>query len=40
MVVANVRERLTVSKRIAQKFDMKKFDKKSLNDAEVKEVSG
>jgi hypothetical protein len=30
-------ERLSVSKRVAQKFDMQRFDVRKLNDAEVKE---
>jgi hypothetical protein len=36
-VAAKLRERLSVSKRVAQKFNMKRFDLKKLNDAEVKE---
>jgi hypothetical protein len=36
-VVAKLRERLSVSKRVAQKFDMQRFDLRKLNDAEVKE---
>jgi hypothetical protein len=36
-VAAKLRERLSVSKRVAQKFDMQRFDLRKLNDAEVKE---
>jgi hypothetical protein len=36
-VAAKLRERLSVSKRVAKKFDMKRFDLRKLNDAEVKE---
>jgi hypothetical protein len=36
-VVAKLRERLSVSKRGAQKFDMQRFDLRKLNDAEFKE---
>jgi DNA repair ATPase RecN len=36
-VAAKLRERLSVSKRVAQKFDMRRFDVRKLNDAEVKE---
>jgi flagellar basal body rod protein FlgB len=36
-VVAKLRERLSVSKEATQKFDMKRFGPKKLNDAEVKE---
>jgi hypothetical protein len=34
VVVANFRERLSVSKRAGQKFDMEGFDFKNLNDVE------
>jgi hypothetical protein len=36
-VAAKLRERLSVSKRVAQKFDMQRFDLRKINDAEVKE---
>jgi hypothetical protein len=36
-VVAKLRERLSVSKRASQKFDMQRFDLKKLNDTEVME---
>jgi DNA repair ATPase RecN len=36
-VVAKVRQRLSVSKRSAQKFDMGRFNLKKLNDVAVKE---
>jgi hypothetical protein len=36
-VVAKVRQRLSVSKRAAQKFDIERFNLKKLNDVEVKE---
>jgi hypothetical protein len=36
-VAAKLRERLSVSKRVAEKLDMKRFDLRKLNDAEVKE---
>jgi hypothetical protein len=36
-VAAKLRERLSVSKRVAQKFDMHRFGLRKLNDAEVKE---
>jgi hypothetical protein len=36
-VAAKLREKLSVSKRVAQKFDMQRFDLRKLNDAEVKE---
>jgi hypothetical protein len=36
-VVAKLREWLSVSKQIAQKFDMQRFNLRTLNDAEVKE---
>jgi len=35
LVVDNVRKRLSVSKRTAQKYDMEIFSLKKLNDAEV-----
>jgi hypothetical protein len=37
LVAAKLRERLSVSKRVAQKFDMQRLDLRKLNDAEVKE---
>jgi hypothetical protein len=37
LVVANVRERLAVSKRMVKKMDMKRFNLKQLNEEEVKE---
>jgi hypothetical protein len=37
LVVAKVRERLTVSKRATQKFDMERFNLKKLNEVEGKE---
>jgi hypothetical protein len=37
LVAGKLRERLSVIKRVAQKFDMQRFDLKKLNDAEVKE---
>jgi hypothetical protein len=36
-VAAELRERMSVSKRVAQKFDMQRFVLRKLNDAEVKE---
>jgi hypothetical protein len=36
-VAGKLRERLSVSKRVTQKFDIQRFDLKKLNDAEVKE---
>jgi hypothetical protein len=36
-VAAKLRERLSVSKRVAQKFDVQRFDLRKINDAEVKE---
>jgi DNA repair ATPase RecN len=36
-VAAKLRERLSVSKQIAQKSDMQRFDLKKLNDADIKE---
>jgi ubiquitin len=36
-VASKLREGLSVSKRLAQKFDMQRFDISELNDAEVKE---
>jgi hypothetical protein len=36
-VAAKLRERLSVIKRVARKFDMQRFDLRKLNDAEVKE---
>jgi hypothetical protein len=37
LVAAKLRERLSVIERVAQKFDMQRFDLWKLNDAEVKE---
>jgi hypothetical protein len=37
LVAAKLRERLSVIKRVAQKFDMQRFDLRKLNDADVKE---
>jgi hypothetical protein len=37
LVVAKLRERLSVSKRVAEKLAMQRFDLRKLNDAEVKE---
>jgi hypothetical protein len=37
LVAAKLRERLSVSKRVAETFDMQRFDLRKLNDAEVKE---
>ena len=37
LVMANVRERLTVGKQAAQKFDRQRFNLKKLNEQEVKE---
>jgi hypothetical protein len=39
LVAAELRERLSVSKRVIQKFDMQRFDLRKLNDAEVKDSS-
>jgi hypothetical protein len=36
-VAAKLRERLLVSKRVAEKLDTQRFDLRKLNDAEVKE---
>jgi hypothetical protein len=36
-MIAELRERLSVSKRATQKFDLQQFDLRKLNDAEVKE---
>jgi hypothetical protein len=36
LVAANLRERLSVSKRVAEKFDMQRFDLRKLCDADVK----
>jgi hypothetical protein len=36
-VAAKLRERLSVSKRVAHKFDKQRFDLRKLNEAEVKE---
>jgi hypothetical protein len=35
--VAKLRERISVSKRARQKFDLETFDLKKLNDIEIKE---
>jgi hypothetical protein len=40
MAAARRREKLSVSKRAAQKFDMQRFDLRKLNNAEVKEQYG
>jgi hypothetical protein len=37
LVVAKLRERISVSKRARQKFDLERFDLKNLDDVEVKE---
>jgi hypothetical protein len=37
LVAAKLRERLSVIKRVAQKFDIQRFDLRKLNDTEVKE---
>jgi hypothetical protein len=37
LVAAKLRERLSVSKRVAEKLDMQRFDLRKLNDAEFKE---
>jgi hypothetical protein len=37
-VVATCREKLSVRKQAAQKFDMQRFDVKKLNNAEVKKI--
>jgi hypothetical protein len=37
LVAAKLRQRLSVIKRVAQKFDLRRFDLRKLNDAEVKE---
>jgi arginine utilization protein RocB len=37
LVVVKVKERLSVSKRPAQKFDMERFNLRKLNDMKVKE---
>jgi hypothetical protein len=37
LIAAKIREKLLVSKRVAHKFDMQRFDLRKLNDAEVKE---
>jgi len=37
LVVAKVRQRLSVSKRAAQKFDMERCNLKKMNDVAVKE---
>ena len=36
VVLANVRERLAVSKQVAQKFDVKRFNLRKLNELEVR----
>jgi len=40
LVVAELRERLSVSKQAAQKFDMDRFNLRNLNDVEIKEEYG
>jgi hypothetical protein len=37
-VAAKLRERLSVSKQVAEKLDIRRFDRRKLNDAEVKET--
>jgi hypothetical protein len=37
MAVAKLRERISVSKRVRQNFDLERFDLKKLDDVEVKE---
>jgi hypothetical protein len=37
MVAAKLRERISVSKRARQKFDLERFDLKKLDDVDVKE---
>jgi hypothetical protein len=37
LVVAKLRERISVSKRVRQKFDLERFGLKKLDDLEVKE---
>jgi hypothetical protein len=37
LVVAKLRERISVSKRVRQNFDLERFDLKKLSDVEVKE---
>jgi hypothetical protein len=37
LVVTELRERISVSKRAGQKFDLERFDLKKLDDIEVKE---
>jgi hypothetical protein len=37
VAVAKVRQRLSVSKRVAHKFDMESFSLRKVNDVEVKE---
>jgi hypothetical protein len=37
LVVAKLRERISVSKRARQKFDLERFELKQLDDVEVKE---
>jgi hypothetical protein len=36
MVIANVRERLAVSKQAAQKFDMERFNLRKLSETEIR----
>jgi hypothetical protein len=36
LVVAKLRERISVSKRVRKKFDLERFDLKNLDDVEVK----
>jgi hypothetical protein len=38
LVVAKLRERISVSNRVRQNFDLERFDLKKLNDVEVKEM--
>jgi len=37
LIVAKLRERISISKRARQKFDLERFDLKKLDDIEVKE---
>jgi hypothetical protein len=37
LIVAKLRERISVSKGLRQKFDLERFDLKKFNDIEVKE---
>jgi hypothetical protein len=37
LVVANLRERISVSKRVRQNFDLERFDQRKLDDIDVRE---